>query len=83
MIRDLVHGHEMSSARVSELLASLAAMTNEERLAIPTMEPGRADVIVAGALILERLLAFTDAGKLTDKRTRYSGWGGAGAGARD
>jgi exopolyphosphatase/guanosine-5'-triphosphate,3'-diphosphate pyrophosphatase len=35
----------------------LVAMTVEQRLALPYMHPGRADVIDAGALILSRVLA--------------------------
>jgi exopolyphosphatase/guanosine-5'-triphosphate,3'-diphosphate pyrophosphatase len=35
----------------------LVAMTVEERRALPFMNPGRADVIGAGALILSRVLA--------------------------
>ena len=34
------------------MTAGLVAMTNAERAALPTMAPGRGDVIVAGAVIL-------------------------------
>jgi exopolyphosphatase/guanosine-5'-triphosphate,3'-diphosphate pyrophosphatase len=34
------------------VLADLAAMTTAERAALPVMAAGRADVIVAGALVL-------------------------------
>jgi len=37
----------------------LVAMPLEERLALPWMHPGRADVIDAGALILSRVLRRT------------------------
>ena len=37
----------------------LVAMTVAERLALPWLHPGRADVIAAGALILSRVLRRT------------------------
>lgn len=37
----------------------LLAMTHAQRLALPYMHPGRADVILAGALILDRVLRRT------------------------
>ncbi|WP_232677497.1 exopolyphosphatase [Nocardioides sp. R-C-SC26] len=42
---------------VGSHVAGLVAMTVAERRALPWMHPGRADVIGAGALILERVLA--------------------------
>jgi exopolyphosphatase / guanosine-5'-triphosphate,3'-diphosphate pyrophosphatase len=44
---------------VHEFVDRLVAMTLEERLALPWMHPGRADVIDAGALILSRVLRRT------------------------
>jgi exopolyphosphatase/guanosine-5'-triphosphate,3'-diphosphate pyrophosphatase len=41
---------------VHALVDRLVAMTVNERLALPWMHPGRADVIAAGALILSRVL---------------------------
>jgi exopolyphosphatase/guanosine-5'-triphosphate,3'-diphosphate pyrophosphatase len=43
-------------AGVLEYAAWLVALTVEQRLALPYMNPGRADVIDAGVLILDRLL---------------------------
>ena len=43
----------------------LAAMTVAERLALPWMHPGRADVIAAGALVLSRVLRRTRLATLT------------------
>jgi exopolyphosphatase/guanosine-5'-triphosphate,3'-diphosphate pyrophosphatase len=40
-------------------------MTAEERLAIPSLDPGRAQVIVAGALILETVIALAGLEQLT------------------
>lgn len=57
--RDLVHGHEMTAGKIEEIFTRLAALPVETRRQIPTMERGRADVIVAGALIILRLLHYT------------------------
>jgi exopolyphosphatase/guanosine-5'-triphosphate,3'-diphosphate pyrophosphatase len=38
------------------VLADLSAMTTAERADLPVMAPGRADVIVAGATILVRVM---------------------------
>lgn len=57
--RDLVHNHEMTAAKVEGLFTLLAALPVAKRMQIPTMESGRADVIVAGALIITRLLRYT------------------------
>jgi exopolyphosphatase / guanosine-5'-triphosphate,3'-diphosphate pyrophosphatase len=51
------HGHRISAASVDEQLERLAAMTTEERLAVPGIEPGRAPVIVAGIVVLREVLA--------------------------
>jgi exopolyphosphatase/guanosine-5'-triphosphate,3'-diphosphate pyrophosphatase len=44
---------------VHEAADRIVAMTHAERLALPYMDPGRADVIDAGALILSRVLRRT------------------------
>jgi exopolyphosphatase/guanosine-5'-triphosphate,3'-diphosphate pyrophosphatase len=54
-----VHGHVVSLGRVEELLARLAAMTEERRRRVPGLHPDRAPTIVAGAvLLIEALRAF-------------------------
>jgi len=50
--RQKVQGHCLGLARVMELLDRLAALPLRERRAIPGLEPGRADIILAGAAIL-------------------------------
>jgi len=50
------HGHRIPAAAVEEQLERLAAMTTEERLAVPGIEPGRAPVIVAGIVVLREVL---------------------------
>jgi exopolyphosphatase / guanosine-5'-triphosphate,3'-diphosphate pyrophosphatase len=54
------HGHRVTRAANDEQLERLAAMTLEERLAVPGMEPGRAPVIVAGLVILSEVLSAYD-----------------------
>ncbi|HEX8781122.1 MAG TPA: Ppx/GppA phosphatase family protein [Nocardioides sp.] len=44
---------------VHEHVAALARMTTAERLALPWMHPGRADVIHGGALVVSRVLRRT------------------------
>ncbi|MFI1888088.1 Ppx/GppA phosphatase family protein [Streptomyces jumonjinensis] len=51
-----IHHARISRERVAEIVRTLAAATHEERLAIPVMHPGRADVIVSGALVLLALM---------------------------
>lgn len=50
------HGAVITAERIHRAVIDLATMTTAERLAIPTMHPGRADVIVGGALVLDRVL---------------------------
>ena len=52
----LVHGFRLSHAAIGERLAAMARMTVAERREIVGLHPGRAGVIVAGALILDVLL---------------------------
>lgn len=47
---------EVAPVDVYRLVDRLLAMTVEERLALPWMHPGRADVIAAGGVILSRIL---------------------------
>lgn len=47
----------LTRADIDALVERLVAMTVTERLELPWMHPGRADVIGAGALILSRVLA--------------------------
>ena len=51
-----VHGHMLSRAAVHRQLERLAAMTLEERRRVPGLEPERAPVIVAGAVVLREVL---------------------------
>ncbi len=53
---EVLHGARIAADDVHRVAADLAAMTLAERLAMPVMHPGRADVIVSGALILSRIV---------------------------
>jgi exopolyphosphatase/guanosine-5'-triphosphate,3'-diphosphate pyrophosphatase len=55
--RDAIDGAEFGVAETASYVDGLVAMTVAERRAIPTMHPGRADVIGAGSLIWSRVLA--------------------------
>src|SRR5262249_61939680 len=46
----------VSYADVAKVTADLLSMTREQRLAIPVMHPGRADVIGGGALVLRVIM---------------------------
>jgi exopolyphosphatase/guanosine-5'-triphosphate,3'-diphosphate pyrophosphatase len=54
---DRIHRTWLGRAEVDALLNRLAGMSDEERSALPTMAPGRGDVIVAGAVILSATMA--------------------------
>jgi exopolyphosphatase / guanosine-5'-triphosphate,3'-diphosphate pyrophosphatase len=51
-----IHHSVIGDQQVARVTADLLAMTREQRLALPVMHPGRADVIGAGALILRLIL---------------------------
>lgn len=50
-----VHGSRIPVPAIDELLHRLAGMTVEEIRALPSMHPGRADVITGGALVESRI----------------------------
>jgi exopolyphosphatase / guanosine-5'-triphosphate,3'-diphosphate pyrophosphatase len=50
------HGHRLPLASVEEQLERLAAMTTDERVGVPGIEPGRASVIVAGIVVLREVM---------------------------
>jgi exopolyphosphatase/guanosine-5'-triphosphate,3'-diphosphate pyrophosphatase len=54
--RERVHGYSISRHAVHEQLARLAALPLSERRLIPALEPERAPVIVAGAIVCRELL---------------------------
>jgi exopolyphosphatase / guanosine-5'-triphosphate,3'-diphosphate pyrophosphatase len=56
--RERVHGATISLPAIAELLHRLAGLTVEEIRALPSMHPGRADVITGGALVESRIAAL-------------------------
>ena len=57
--REVIDQSVLSATDVHRTTARLLAMTVEDRLALPFLHPGRADVIGAGALVLDRVLRRT------------------------
>lgn len=55
--RDLVHGHMLTSGRLSLLVERLSHMSVEETAAIPSLDPKRAPVILAGAVVAAGVVA--------------------------
>jgi exopolyphosphatase/guanosine-5'-triphosphate,3'-diphosphate pyrophosphatase len=51
-----VHGYTMSVAELERILGMLAAIPLVERKKVPGMHPGRADIIVAGGIIVLAVL---------------------------
>ncbi len=51
-----VNGHWLTRDRVAAILEQLQGLTPEERLAVPGMEKGREDLIIAGALVTLKTL---------------------------
>ncbi|HKX14732.1 MAG TPA: Ppx/GppA phosphatase family protein [Propionibacteriaceae bacterium] len=55
--RERVHGASIPLPALEELLHRLAGMTVDQIRALPSMHPGRADVITGGALVTSRIAA--------------------------
>lgn len=55
--RNRIHHARLPAAAVHEVTGRLLAMTRQERLELGWLHPGRVDVIGAGALVLDRVLA--------------------------
>ena len=65
----MIHHARIGYDQVAAVTADLLAMTRAQRLALPVMHPGRADVIGAGALILRVLMR---AGRRSTRWSRAS-----------
>jgi exopolyphosphatase/guanosine-5'-triphosphate,3'-diphosphate pyrophosphatase len=68
-----VHGHQLTREAVSDLFTELALMPLAERTALPGLDPRRADVIVVGSLIVERVMTHLRASDLvvSDRGVRW------------
>ncbi|WP_035735937.1 Ppx/GppA phosphatase family protein [Glycomyces arizonensis] len=53
---DAIDGTKLSYEQVAKVTGDLASADHAARLAIPVMHPGRADVIVGGALVLRTIM---------------------------
>ncbi|MFB8175882.1 exopolyphosphatase [Streptomyces sp. NPDC055966] len=60
----LIHHSRVSYDRVREITESLLRSTHAERAAIPSLHPGRVDVIGAGALVLLAIMERIGAGEV-------------------
>jgi exopolyphosphatase/guanosine-5'-triphosphate,3'-diphosphate pyrophosphatase len=61
--RDRVHHYVLTLDRVDQMLGRLSSLTSAQRRLVPGVEPGRADVIVGGTVVLDeimRQLAFDE-----------------------
>jgi len=68
-----VHGYQLSEAEVLRAIGQFGSVTLDDRKKLPGLDPGRADVIFAGAAILERVMAhFTiDRVTVSDQGVRW------------
>lgn len=70
---DLVTGHRLTKARIDELCEWLAGMTIEEIRSQPQILPGRADILLAGVMILKEVMEQTGYAEIvaSDRGLRY------------
>jgi exopolyphosphatase / guanosine-5'-triphosphate,3'-diphosphate pyrophosphatase len=68
-----VHGSTLSREDLEALVVRLAALSTAERASLPGMEPKRADVIVAGAVLVETAMELGGFAELTvsDRGVRW------------
>lgn len=59
-----IHGHHMPVDAIEARIATLAALPLADRRRIPGLEPDRADVIVAGAIVLARCARWFHCGEV-------------------
>ncbi|MHB8050957.1 MAG: Ppx/GppA phosphatase family protein [Coriobacteriia bacterium] len=53
-----VHGYRMTGGALLDVLERLSGMTLEERRHVAGLEPGRAEVIIGGAIVLQTVMAY-------------------------
>jgi exopolyphosphatase/guanosine-5'-triphosphate,3'-diphosphate pyrophosphatase len=69
----IVHGHVLTRETVTRVVQKLTTTPLETRKTLRGMEPRRADVIVTGAVIVERVLAWSGVPEMTvsDRGVRW------------
>ena len=55
-VRHAIHHSVLSASKIAEIRGMLETMSSEQRRALPAMPKGREDVIVAGIVILQRVM---------------------------
>ncbi len=60
-----INGYWLTAPKISRWLEVLATMTHDERKTLPGLEPGRADIIVAGAGLLEVIMKHFGQDRIT------------------
>jgi len=63
--RDAVHGSLLSRTQIKELVTVLSGLTVAETASIPSLDPARAPVILAGAVIADRATLISGATTIT------------------
>ena len=63
--RDVVHGATMTRGGLEDLIGRLALMSVEETATIPSLDPKRAPVILAGAVVAAAVLDSVGVGEAT------------------
>jgi exopolyphosphatase / guanosine-5'-triphosphate,3'-diphosphate pyrophosphatase len=65
LVPDPLNGYQMTYEDLSKLVEELRRATYAERLAMPEMSPRRAEIIVAGAVILHEAMGLLNASAIT------------------
>jgi exopolyphosphatase/guanosine-5'-triphosphate,3'-diphosphate pyrophosphatase len=68
-----VHGASLTTDEIARTRRELSSKSLAERQRIPALDPRRADVIVAGVVLVERVLAWAGASSLwvSDRGVRW------------
>jgi exopolyphosphatase/guanosine-5'-triphosphate,3'-diphosphate pyrophosphatase len=69
-----LHGMALTMSDLRAFCSQLGGLTVEERRALPGLDPGRADIILAGAILLTQALTHIGSEKI-DVSTRGLRWG--------
>lgn len=59
-----INGLEVDRSALTSLFERMRSMRLEDRLLLPGLDPGRADVIVAGTLVILRIMEYFDTSRL-------------------